>query len=127
MKNIQLYDMACNVMQFSEEQLKEILGSLCLIFSSYYKYSFTFKASTMKYFDTTEEEFKKWGTRSKSLYFRATTYCGGASDDIYRYKVSMDDAKPLFPLEEWSYVLVEANGKETNDEWVKVFAKDYSY
>lgn len=127
MKNIQLYDTACNVIQFSEEQLKEMLGSLCLIFSSYYKYSFTFKGTTERRFDTTEEEFTKWKIRSKALHFRVTTKYGGNADDIYGYSVSMDNAKPLFPLEEWSYVLVEANGKETNNEWVKVFAKDYSY
>ena len=127
MKNIQLYDMACNVVQFSEEQLQEVLGSPCLIFSNYYKYYFTFKGTAEKRFDTTDEELTKWGIRSKTLRFRITASYGGNAGDIYRYPVSMDDAKPLFPLSGWSQARVEASGKETEDKWVVVFDKDYSY
>ena len=127
MKNIQLYDIAGKVLQFDEKQLEEILGSLCLVFNSYYKYSFTFIGRTMKYFDTTEEEFKKWGWRSKGIYFKVTASYGGDADDIYRYPVSMDEAKPLFPLSEWSQIRVEANGRETEDKWVVVFDKNYYY
>ena len=100
----------------NEEELREILGDIHLVFDYYYKYSFYYKAEPAKYFrEETDEGTIYWR-------YKIETREGGNASDIYRYEVDSHSPVPLFPLERWKYVVVRRR-QLWDDPWETVYEK----
>lgn len=80
----------------TKEQAMELYGEVPCVFSSYYKYSFTFK-----------------GTASDGAEVYLSI--GGMSDDVYRLDVDRD--KVFKPLDGYTSLTVRKDGEDIYDEF----------
>ncbi len=92
-----------------------------VVFSSGYKYFFTYIGRKEMSFDTTpEEREKKPNEKGKHIEFKFECSFEGDADDIYREEVAIDYPRPVFPLKAWNYTTIYAKGEETNYKWIEV-------
>lgn len=102
----------------SVAEVEELLGNATLVFSSYYKYTFTF----VGYYNPKEVAGVSYGDE-----YKIKASWGGNSDDIYRFKIDSQSPVKLCPmkLQGWSNVTVWKRSKDTGWEWLLVFNDEF--
>lgn len=83
--------------EIEKDPFIEKYGRIPLNFSSYYKFSFSFK-----------------GRASDGIEIYASM--GGQADDIYRYEVSADTTEKIGDGSDWNHISFRKNGKKIH-EW----------
>ena len=81
----------------TKADVEHYLKDVKLKFSSYYKYTFSFRAT---WFDCT-----------------VSASIGGDADDIYRESVDADEERPLLPLSNWRGLTIRRGDEVVYEEY----------